>query len=39
LVEESKRRFRTLETQLQYGTTEMNVEIPSSEVTVLRTKH
>ena len=27
-----------METQLQYGTIEMNVEIPSSDVTVLRTK-
>jgi lactate racemase len=28
-----------LETRLQYGTIEMPVEIPSSDVTVLRTKH
>jgi nickel-dependent lactate racemase len=29
----------TLETRLQYGTVELPVEIPSSDVTVLRTKH
>jgi nickel-dependent lactate racemase len=38
-VGEIGRRIRTLETRLQYGTIEMPVEIPSSDVTVLRTKH
>jgi lactate racemase len=38
-VGEIGRRFRTLETQLQYGGGELSVEIPSSDVTVLRTKH
>jgi nickel-dependent lactate racemase len=33
------RRFRTLETRLQYGRGELSVEIPSSDVTVLQTKH
>src|SRR5215212_7020660 len=28
-----------LETQLQYGNSEVTMEIPSSDVTVLRTKH
>jgi hypothetical protein len=28
-----------LETQLQYGRGELSVEVPSSDVTVLRTKH
>jgi nickel-dependent lactate racemase len=39
LVGEIRRRFRTLETQLQYGKGELTVEIPSSDVTVLRPKH
>jgi nickel-dependent lactate racemase len=39
LVGEIGRRFRTLEMQLQYGRGELAVEIPSSDVTVLRTKH
>jgi lactate racemase len=38
-VGEIGRRIRTLETRLQYGTIEMPVEIPSSDVTVLMTKH
>jgi nickel-dependent lactate racemase len=36
---ESKRRIRTVRTQLQYGKGDLSVEIPSSDVTVLRTKH
>jgi nickel-dependent lactate racemase len=39
LVGEIRRRFRTLRTQLQYGRGELTVEIPSSDVTVLRPKH
>jgi nickel-dependent lactate racemase len=38
-VGEIGRRFRTLETRLQYGRGEIGVEIPSSDVTLLRTKH
>jgi lactate racemase len=34
-----KRRLQTVRTQLQYGSGELTVEIPSSDVTVLRTKH
>ena len=39
MVGEIRRRFRTLETQLQYGRGDPSVEIPSSEVRVLRPKH
>jgi nickel-dependent lactate racemase len=39
LVREIRRRFRTLKTQLQYGRGELTVEIPSSDVTLLRPKH
>src|SRR3712207_6053411 len=33
------RRFRAVETQLEYGRGELTAEIPSSDVTVLRPKH
>ena len=36
---ELKRRLKTVRTQLQYGRGDLAVEIPSSNVTVLRTKH
>jgi nickel-dependent lactate racemase len=36
---ESKRRLQTVRTQLQYGRGDLTVEIPSPDVTVLRTKH
>jgi hypothetical protein len=38
-VRELKRRLQTVRTQLQYGKGDLTVEIPSSDVTVLRTKH
>jgi lactate racemase len=36
---ELKRRLQTVRTELQYGRGDLTVEIPSSNVTVLRTKH
>jgi lactate racemase len=36
---EHKRRLQTVRTELQYGRGDLTVEIPSSNVTVLRTKH
>jgi lactate racemase len=38
-VRELKRRLQTVRTELQYGKGDLTVEIPSSDVTVLRTKH
>jgi len=34
-----KRRLETVRTQLQYGRGDLTIEIPSSDVSVLRTKH
>jgi hypothetical protein len=38
-VRRTIRRFRAVETQLQYGRGDLIAEIPSSDVTVLRPKH
>jgi nickel-dependent lactate racemase len=39
MAREPKRRPQTVRTQLQYGRGDLTVEIPSSDVTVLRTQH
>jgi nickel-dependent lactate racemase len=38
-AKELKRRLKTVRTQLQYGRGDLTIEIPSSDVSVLRTKH